>query len=139
MSADALLDRLQRVRKTGPDSWIAACPAHEDRSPSLSIRELDDGRILLHDFAGCDVEAIVGAIGLELSDLFPDKPIEHGKRERRPFLPASVFEVVRLEIGIAVVIASDMHRNKTISEADFERLFVVVERLNDIAQAAYGR
>ena len=39
MSAAArLLDRLTGVKQTAPGRWIAKCPAHEDRSPSLSIR-----------------------------------------------------------------------------------------------------
>ena len=47
-----LLDRLEAVRETGSSRWIARCPAHDDSSPSLAVRELDDGRILLHDFGG---------------------------------------------------------------------------------------
>lgn len=53
MSAGALLARLDAVKPTGPGRWLARCPAHEDRSPSLSIRELDDGRTFVHCFAGC--------------------------------------------------------------------------------------
>ena len=52
MSADALLSRLDGVKKTGHGQWIARCPAHEDRSPSLSIAEKDD-RVLVHCHAGC--------------------------------------------------------------------------------------
>ena len=52
------------------DNWQARCPAHEDHQPSLSIREGDDGRVLLKCFAGCPVEAIVAALGLTLADLF---------------------------------------------------------------------
>jgi len=52
MSATPVLDRLDKVKQTGPDRWIACCPAHDDKSPSLAVRELDDGRILLHDFGG---------------------------------------------------------------------------------------
>lgn len=51
-------------------SW--QCPAHEDRSPSLSIREGDDGRVLVHCFAGCSIEAICEALGWQMADLFPD-------------------------------------------------------------------
>lgn len=46
-----LLDPLEKVKKTGTDRWIARCPAHADKSPSLSIRYADD-RILLHCFGG---------------------------------------------------------------------------------------
>jgi len=65
-----LLARLQKVKTAGPQKWQACCPAHEDRAPSLSIATGDDGRVLLHCQAGCTTEAIVHAIGMELSDLF---------------------------------------------------------------------
>lgn len=71
-----LLARLDGVREVGPGRWLAKCPSHDDRSPSLSICELEDGRIFLYDFAGCEVDSILAAIGLRLSDLFP----EHSER-----------------------------------------------------------
>ena len=69
MIADHLLERLQGVRQRGPDRWVAVCPAHQDRDPSLSIRDQGD-RVLVHCFAGCSPLAIVEAIGLELKNLF---------------------------------------------------------------------
>ncbi len=46
------------------------CPAHDDQKASLSITEADDGRVLLHCFAGCSVEKIVAKLGLRMADLF---------------------------------------------------------------------
>ena len=63
-AADLLLSRLDGVRRTGSGRWIARCPAHDDRRPSLSVRELDDGRTLLHCFSGCSPDAVLDAIGL---------------------------------------------------------------------------
>ena len=74
MTAEEMLSRLEKVKRTGPGRWIARCPAHDDKDPSLSIRELDDGGFLLHCFASCGVDDVVAAIGIELSDLFPEKP-----------------------------------------------------------------
>jgi hypothetical protein len=48
------------------------CPAHADGVPSLSVAQATDGKVLLHCFAGCEVEDVVRALGLVLSDLFPD-------------------------------------------------------------------
>lgn len=73
MSAATLIDRLSAVRQTAPGKWLARCPAHEDRSPSLSIRELEDGRVLLHDFGGCDTGAVLASLGLEMGALFPER------------------------------------------------------------------
>jgi len=51
--------------------WTSRCPAHDDRTPSLSISQGKDGQALLHCHAGCSIEAIVAALGLEMKDLFP--------------------------------------------------------------------
>lgn len=77
-AADFLL-RLEGARSRGSDRWSARCPAHPDKSPSLSIRETGS-RILLHDFGGCEPEQIVAALGLELKDLFTDTPVHPGQR-----------------------------------------------------------
>jgi len=66
---DNLLARLSGVKKSG-DGWVARCPAHEDKNPSLSIKTGEDGRILLICRAGCEVERIVDALGMKMSDLF---------------------------------------------------------------------
>ena len=141
MSADTLLARLEDVKKTGRGKWLACCPAHADRTPSLSVREMDDCRILVHDFGGCSVEEVLSAIGLTFDDLYPPRrPTAVGYRsERRPWIPSDVFEIARHEIMIVSLIGCDLHKNKTIAEEDYRRLFVAVERLNDIGQAAYGK
>lgn len=67
MSMDVLLPRLRNVRRTG-DGWMACCPAHEDKRPSLSIKEGEDVPIVLKCFAGCSFEAISGALGFAPRD-----------------------------------------------------------------------
>ena len=69
------LGDLERVKRNGA-GWTARCPAHEDRTPSLSIREGDDGRILIRCHAGCTADKVCAALGLRLSDLFPGPPID---------------------------------------------------------------
>ncbi|MGO8685199.1 MAG: AAA family ATPase [Thermoleophilia bacterium] len=65
---DRLLSKFDGVKRSGV-GYLARCPAHEDRTPSLSISEGDDGRILVHCHAGCTTEAVVAAVGLSLADL----------------------------------------------------------------------
>lgn len=48
-------------RKAG-GSWTARCPAHDDRTPSLSIRDADDGKVLVRCHAGCDQDRVVAAL-----------------------------------------------------------------------------
>lgn len=135
---DLLLSRLEKVKKTGPDSWIACCPAHKDKHPSITIKELPDGRILIHCFADCSPQNILDSVGLQFGDLFPDKVMEHGGKLRRPFLPTEIFDIARQEIAVVAIIASDLHKNRYVTEGDYQRLYKAVDRLNGIAQAAYG-
>lgn len=82
MTADALLSRLDRVRKTGRTKWVACCPAHDSRSrQSLAISEAADGRVLIHDFGGCSPAEVLSAIGMDFGDLFPERdPDDAGRR-----------------------------------------------------------
>ena len=75
---ELVLSKLPTVKPNG-DGWLACCPAHEDRSPSLSINHGDDGRVLLNCFAGCSHDAIVGGMGLESKDLFVPRTSRNGK------------------------------------------------------------
>jgi hypothetical protein len=68
MSLKAVLSRLQGVRDNR-SGWQARCPAHEDHNPSLSIRE-ENGKILLHCFGGCSIEAVCAALKVKVGELF---------------------------------------------------------------------
>src|SRR5438067_129290 len=48
-------------RKAG-SAWMAKCPAHEDREPSLSIKDAEDGKVLVRCHAGCDQQGVIGAL-----------------------------------------------------------------------------
>lgn len=141
MIADTLLSRLSKVKKTGPDRWSALCPAHDDHHPSLGVRELDNGRVVVRcRSVGCSVEEILATVGLGFSDLFPPRIDGHfAKGERRPFFPSDVFTIVQREVIVLAVIACDMHSAKQISAADHARLLLAAERLSEIARAAYGK
>src|SRR5262245_1386342 len=72
-AADRVLSLLSGVRSRGNDRWVALCPAHEDHTPSLSPTQ-KPGRLLLQCWAGCHIVAIVEALGINISDLFTDRP-----------------------------------------------------------------
>jgi hypothetical protein len=101
MTPDEISARLSGRKSFG--GWTAKCPAHEDKTASLSISEGNDGRVLLHCHAGCPTEAIAGAAGLSMSDLFATD----SKPKQRPQIVAEydyldeagerLYQVVRLE------------------------------------------
>lgn len=98
MNAQDILDRLEQVTG-GNGKWIACCPAHLDKSPSLAISEAVD-RVLVHCFAGCEATDVTNAIGLNLADLFYNKltSCELTKRKRQRFEEALKHE--RLQVAI---------------------------------------
>jgi len=109
MSIENLLQRLTKV-KGGRDRWTASCPAHEDRSPSLAIRETEDGRILLKCFGGCSVQEIVGAIGMDIGELFPpdDKLSHHKPKVKNAFYATDLLRVIEFESVLVSVAASNL-------------------------------
>lgn len=138
-AASKLLDRLTRVKATGAGRWIARCPAHEDRSPSLSIRELDDGRVLAHCFAGCDVRDVLGAIGLTLAALF-DKPLARHLPPSRSNIPArDLLDVAGHEIDAAGVLLAEIVEGRGCSELAWERLAQASQRINRARVHMHGR
>jgi hypothetical protein len=79
---DRVLSRLREhghEPRTAGAGWTCTCPAHEDSSPSLSVGIGDDGRVLVHCFAGCSVQSVCQALGLTLAALFanPNAPPAH--------------------------------------------------------------
>lgn len=68
---ERILSRLEGVKVTGPRKWLALCPSHPDKRPSLSIRETEDNTVLLHCWSGCGAVEVVAAAGLKPADLFP--------------------------------------------------------------------
>src|SRR5262245_42732112 len=86
-ATERILPRLSAVRPRGENRWTARCPAHEDRSPSLAIRQTHD-RTLIKCWAGCKASDVLAAIGLKLGDLFDDhryhdRPDALAQRKRR--------------------------------------------------------
>lgn len=99
MSIESFLARFSNVRKTS-NGWQACCPAHEDKKASLSI-SVKEGKILLHDHAGCPLEAILAAVDLKPKDLFlepkakPPKPEIVAKYDYHDESEKLLFETVR--------------------------------------------
>jgi hypothetical protein len=121
-----IIGRLEGVRQHGEGRWTARCPAHPDKSPSLSVAFTGDGMWLLHCFAGCDPLAIVGALGLKLDDLFPDA--RHDKRDSRPvsrqrhLTPSQRLALIEHEARVVYIAACDIRRGTPLSGVDQRRL-----------------
>lgn len=130
MKASEFAERLSKARATGNSRWTACCPAHDDQNPSLSVSEGDDGRVLIRCFAGCSIEDIVGAVGVSLSDIMPERAFgNHFKPIRRPFPAADVLECLRTESTIVWLAAATISNGGTLEPQDRERVGIAMQRI----------
>lgn len=100
-TADLLLARSHTVRRLRPRkgfaaSWQISCTGHEDKHPSLDVDETVDGRVLVCCRAGCNVHEIVVGAGLQLADLFPQRPQNFDDRNRAPRQKVSADSTLRV-------------------------------------------
>lgn len=141
---ERVLGRLSDVRRTGPGRWVATCPAHADKRPSLSVREGDDGRALLYCFAGCAGVEIIDALRLEWSDLFPERIELSNLGPQRlpkpapPIRAEDALEILDLEALTLGVIAGGLGRGVPLDHYRAD-LAMVTQRVAAIRQAFMER
>jgi hypothetical protein len=140
---DTILNCLSKVKALGHGRYKALCPCHSEKTPSLSVTDLGDGRIIAHCF-GCGANGldIVAAIGLEPSELFPKQPKNERqgyKPVRKPFPAADVLESLLHEATIVMLAASDICNGVAVSKADFERIELANKRISMAVQYAKGK
>jgi putative DNA primase/helicase len=90
---DVALARLAGVKPCA-GGWVARCPAHEDRKPSLSIRERDNGKVLLKCFAGCDYRQIAAALN--------SAPANNALARPATALKSSADAETRIEVALGI-------------------------------------
>lgn len=136
--AGLLIARLNGVKETGRGKWQAVCPSHDDKHPSLNIKERDDGALLLKCWAGCSAGEIVSAVGLELADLFPKSDnfdqTRAPRREMRPWSALDVLRALTHEVTIVAVCAGRLN-SAGLTPEDAARLSLATQRLWAAGQA----
>ena len=128
MPVNNLLSRLQKVKPKGKGQWIACCPAHEDKSPSMTIAQADDGRVLVHCFAGCSTEQILSSVSLTFDDLYPPRALDHVKSSR-PYIGRAVIDAIAYEALLVVVAANMLAKGEPLTEHDRQRLITAASRI----------
>jgi hypothetical protein len=125
-AAQKILSRLEGVRPIGSGRWMAKSPLRpKQKTGSLSIKELPDGRVLIHDFAGGSADEIVRAVGLQLADLFPPddslRDVPRLERDRRPFSAIDAVRALRAELNVVWVLLVDLEIGAPIDDAARQR------------------
>lgn len=135
-----ILPALEKVKQTRQGNWLACCPAHDDKTPSMTIHEAQDGRILVHCWAGCSFEEIVNAVGLGWEPWFPPKQPEDFKAPiRRPFPAGDVLEALAAEADLVAVAACNLGNGFELTHGDKDRLLLAVQRIDEGRRLALGR
>ncbi len=86
MIFEEIVEVVDNPKRSG-EGFVANCPAHDDKTPSLSIAKGDDGRTLIKCYAGCETRAIVTKWGLKMSDLFDEGQESQPRRATRQKKP----------------------------------------------------
>lgn len=137
MSVTDLLNRLDRPRECGPRQWMAGCPCCKSRQGRpLSVRELEDGRVLLHAFCGCGTDSVLAALGLQFTDLYPETlpRRDGGYQAVRNRIPAGeVLQAVSQEISLAAILLADIVEGRQINEDGWQRLALAAQRVGAAA------
>ena len=137
-NAMRLLSALSGVKQTGRGRWIAQCPAHSDRSPSLSVRETEDGRVLVHDFGGCDTGAVLDALGLTMGCLFEHPVGQCLPPVRAGFTARELLELNAHEAGVVALLA-EKAASHGLSSDESSRLMQAAGRLGRAESLLHGR
>lgn len=134
-SVDKILERLDGVRGAAP-KWSARCPAHDDRGPSLSIREGKDGNVLIHCFAGCEPLAVLEAVGLGWSDLFEKTPEPSRGHGRPRWNYRELLQDLHREALVVLMASNDIIEGRKLTKVDMDRVIAARKRIEDISVAA---
>jgi hypothetical protein len=130
MSLDTLLSRLTKVKRNGQGSWMACCPNHADKTASLAIKDLDDGRIIINCFAGCDTYSILNSVGLDWVDVMPEKMDDHAHKPVKQLIyPSDALRIIRFETQI-VLYCAYKQRKSSLTNDDIERLELAMQRIH---------
>lgn len=131
MSIESFLSRLNKVRSNGNGKYMAQCPCHADKTASLAINDMGDGRILINCFAGCDTYSILRSVSLDWDAVMPDKsPSETYKPVKQVIYATEGMQLIRFEAQIVTYCAFKLKNNTPLSVDDLSRLEVAMQRIN---------
>lgn len=106
MTLEQFVSRLEGVKPTR-QGYLARCPAHQDTSPSLTVKDGERSNIVLHCFAGCRPSEVCASLGISLKDLFDDEEGLPRARAPKPWRPsprpelAQAFDLFALDLRLA--------------------------------------
>ena len=126
-----------RTPSVAGKGWRSRCPACGGNSEKVSIATADDGRVLLHAFCGCDAVTVLAAVGLSVSDLFPQRLRDTSPEVRKALREAALQARWRAALGVLAFEAAVVHAaahavlHGPLSDDDQHRLTLAADRIDD--------
>jgi hypothetical protein len=118
-----ILTRCTSVRKTGPNQWVGKW--RDERTPSLSIKITDDGKILLHDFGGFEFSEICDGLGIHPIQLIPESLRNnrtHSPAERRGHDAQAALNSIHAAAIVTRICANRLADGHILDKADHDHL-----------------
>lgn len=138
---ELLLSRLEKVKRNGDQSWMACCPAHDDKDPSMAITETDAGKVLLKCFCGCSAPEIMNALGLPMSVLFHPESKKYNYNVdnlRQRVRERQFMRDVAKDAMLVAMAASHIRNGKPCTDDDVSLLIDISNRLERTAKEYLG-
>ena len=135
---EVLLSRLDKVEKLTPGAhqarYKACCPAHDDKNPSLSITLANSGAILLKCWSGCSAHDVISAVGMEMTQLFPDKREHHSRPAKRPFSADQAAKSVSADAMLLAMVAGKLRKNEQLTKEEMDAVLDAHTRASTISR-----
>ena len=127
---DRVLAYLPDAKPSGRDRWRTWCRACGGNTSALSVGVGDGDSVLLKCWKGCTVEEVIGAIGLEMHDLFPPKFTASAPMRRRRLLTAGqALELLNDEAQLIALAGSNIGHGIELTDADRDRVLQAAGRI----------
>ena len=131
---DLVLARLDDPKPTTRDRWRSSCPACRGNKSALSVGIGNGDTVLIQCFKGCDVDAVVAAMGLQLHDLFPPKLTRSQPLRRRAMLTAGqALDVIALDCMLTWTAAFNLANGHALTADDLDHLMSAGKRIQWLA------
>jgi len=125
-----ILSRFSKVYKSGEGEYQCLCPSHDDSTASLGLKFKED-KMILNCFAGCSMESILQASGLDWGDVMPDSRDDDAKGSMK-FNPYAVLKATRNDVLFVALCASQVSNSSPLEDSDKQKLLEVTSRLRGL-------
>jgi hypothetical protein len=138
---DRILERLENVRRFNR-GWRADSPCGNKSRGALSVAESDAGGVLLCDFSGYSAAEVCDAIGLKVSDLYPERAKEQTPADRKANRDAmalvglrSAAAVIGFESKVVLAAVGAVMKGEALPLTEVERLREAGRRIDAVRDA----